>query len=137
LNSRREFVRVRANRRCEYCHLPEALSGAAFHVEHIHPSSRGGSDEEWNLALSCARCNEKKGFRFEGCDPRTGKTVPFFHPRRDRWDCHFRWSLDGKRILGRTPVGRATVAALDLNGKIRQRLRGIWRERLTDLFPFE
>ena len=36
-----------------------------------------------------------------------------FHPRRQRWRDHFRW--DGFRIVGLTPTGRATVAALQMN----------------------
>ncbi len=32
----RQFVRERAGRRCEYCHIPDAaLPAASFHVEHI------------------------------------------------------------------------------------------------------
>jgi hypothetical protein len=48
-------------------------------------------------------------------DPLTGRTVPLFNPRRDRWRQHFRWSADRLRILGRTDAGRATVAALNMN----------------------
>jgi hypothetical protein len=40
--------------------------------------------------------------------------VPLFHPRRDRWSDHFRWTRDC-RIRGRTPTGRATVLALGMN----------------------
>jgi hypothetical protein len=29
---------------------------------------------------------------------------------------HFRWTADGLRIIGLTPAGRATVAALRLSG---------------------
>jgi hypothetical protein len=32
----------------------------------------------------------------------------------DKWADHFRWSEDGLRIIGQTPVGRATVVALHL-----------------------
>jgi hypothetical protein len=39
----------------------------------------------------------------------------FFNARRQRWSDHFEWSGDGLRILGRTPTGRATVAALHLD----------------------
>ena len=133
---RRDVIRGRARARCEYCHLPEVLSGAIFHIEHIVPSSRRGPDTESNCALSCPRCNERKGARVEARDPRSGKTAAFFHPRRHAWEKHFRWSSDRLRIEGRTALGRATVAALDLNGLARQQLRQIWRDRLADLFPF-
>ncbi|MEI6394920.1 MAG: hypothetical protein WCT12_27910 [Verrucomicrobiota bacterium] len=35
------------------------------------------------------------------------------HPRREAWGRHFR--RDGAHILGITPTGRATVAALSMN----------------------
>ncbi len=37
-----------------------------------------------------------------------------FNPRSQGWSEHFRWSDDGLRIVGRTSIGRATVAALRL-----------------------
>jgi len=46
-------------------------------------------------------------------DPLTKKIVPLFNPRRHKWSHHFRWG--GARLLGRTPVGRATIATLRMN----------------------
>ncbi len=135
--ARREVVRGRARARCEYCRLPEILSGAVFHIEHIVPTSKAGADSEWNMALSCPRCNERKGALTSGCDPRSGNKVPIFNPRRQSWKAHFHWSPDRRTIIGRTPVGRATVEALGLNSLARQVLRAIWRDRLSDLFPFD
>lgn len=132
----RDRIRWRAGGRCEYCHLPEALSGAAFHVEHVVSKARGGTDWESNLALACPRCNERKADRVRAHDPRTGKEVDLFHPRRNVWARHFRWSADRLRIEGRTEIGRATVLRLGLNALTRQHLRLIWRERLADLFSF-
>ncbi len=43
----------------------------------------------------------------------TNKLVPLFNPRRHRWHRHFRW--DGSLLVGRTPVGRVTVAVLEIN----------------------
>jgi hypothetical protein len=63
--------------------------------------------------------------------------VPIFNPRRQSWEAHFRWSPDCRTIIGRTPVGRATVEALALNSLARQALRSLWRDRLSDLFPFD
>lgn len=34
---------------------------------------------------------------------------------QEKWSEHFRWSDDGLRIIGLTPIGRATVAALHLD----------------------
>ena len=45
-------------------------------------------------------------------DPETGETVPLFHPVRQRWGEHFRWSEDGCRILGQTPEGRPRPSPL-------------------------
>ncbi|ETW97640.1 MAG: hypothetical protein ETSY1_21850 [Candidatus Entotheonella factor] len=48
-------------------------------------------------------------------DPQDGASVPLFHPRQDDWRDHFVWSVDGLRLLGQTPVGRATIEALEMN----------------------
>jgi hypothetical protein len=37
-----------------------------------------------------------------------------FNPRIQKWPDHFGWTADGLRIVGKTPSGRATVAALHL-----------------------
>jgi hypothetical protein len=44
-----------------------------------------------------------------------GNEVPLFNPRTQIWSEHFRWDRDGLRIVGQTPIGRATVAALHLS----------------------
>jgi 5-methylcytosine-specific restriction endonuclease McrA len=46
-------VRERARGRCEYCLMSSALQGGEFHIEHVVPSSKGGSDDCENLALAC------------------------------------------------------------------------------------
>jgi hypothetical protein len=53
--------------------------------------------------------------------------VLLFHPRNNAWNDHFVWSTDRVRIVGLTPVGRATVELLELN---RER---IVRIRMADL----
>src|SRR5437016_3010499 len=108
-------VRRRAQGCCEYCQSQERVVGEAFTIDHIVPRVKGGSDAFENLALCCYVCNPLKGAKTEALDPQTGNVVPLFHPRRQGWDTHFRWSDDGLFIIGRTPVGRATVAALRLN----------------------
>jgi hypothetical protein len=59
-------------------------------------------------------CNGHKYAKTQGRDPQTGRTVPLFNPRRQRWSRHFAWSADLLHIEGRTATGRATVAALHL-----------------------
>ena len=88
---------------------------ARLEVEHIIPRAKGGGDDESNLWLSCPICNRYKSDRTHATDPESKVKVPLFHPRRQRWSEHFPWSTDGLRILGLTPTGRATVAALHLD----------------------
>jgi len=82
----RELVRRRANNRCEYCLLQQAYSDLTHHVEHIVAKSHGGSDDLGNLALSCQRCNLRKGPNLTGIDPVTSQATSLFHPRPDQCD---------------------------------------------------
>jgi hypothetical protein len=107
-------VRADAQNRCGYCLSPQHLVMARLEIEHIIPLSRGGTSDPSNLWLSCPLCNRAKGDRIQAPDPATGDLVPLFHPRWQRWSDHFRWSDDGLRIMGLTPIGRATVALLHL-----------------------
>jgi hypothetical protein len=79
------------------------------------PQSLGGSDELENLALACHRCNERRYNFMTGTDPQTQTTVSLFNPRQQQWLTHFIWTADGIKILGVTPIGRATCQRLDLN----------------------
>ena len=118
----RKQVRERAGHQCEYCQLHQDDSPlAALHIEHIRPRKHGGGDNLENLCLACIECNLHKGSNLTGIDPQTDAITELFHPRRDQSDDHFEWS--GILILGKTNVGRATVAVLDLNGYDRLDLR--------------
>lgn len=88
---------------------------ARLQIEHIIPVARGGTSDESNLWLGCPLCNGAKSDRTSAADPQTGDDVPLFNPRLQVWTEHFAWSADGLRILGLTPIGRATVAALHLD----------------------
>jgi 5-methylcytosine-specific restriction endonuclease McrA len=88
---------------------------ARLEIEHIIPRARGGTSEETNLWLSCPLCNNYKGDLTNAPDPQTGEAVSLFHPREQKWSDHFAWSKDGLRVVGKTPTGRATVAALHLD----------------------
>lgn len=123
-------VAERAGGRCEYCQMHQSLQGATFHVEHVVPRSRGGETNLENLAWACPRCNLQKADRVEVPDPATGDLTRLYHPRVDDWDEHFSW--DGFDLLGLTEIGRATVAALDLNHPRRVRIRQV--EDLLGLF---
>jgi hypothetical protein len=118
----RTAVWRRADSRCEYCRLHQTGDPFfTFHVEHIIARQHGGPDDLDNLALACHWCNLHKGPNLSGIDPQSGRLVPLFHPRRQRWGRHFRW--DGPRAVGRTRSGRATVAVLNVNADVRVVLR--------------
>ncbi len=97
-----------------------------FEVEHIVPTSQQGADEESNAALSCRSCNLKKSDHQTGIDETTQTEVRLFNPREDRWDEHFQVDSDSAEILGLSPVGRATVARLDLNAPDQLQARQQW-----------
>jgi hypothetical protein len=118
-------VRQRAGHRCEYCRLPQEFSALRFHIEHIVARQHGGPDDLENLALACPECNFRKGTNLTGIDPDQDRVTPLFHPRRDRWDEHFR--LDDLRLVGRTAVGRTTVWLFDMNSSERVRGRELLR----------
>lgn len=109
----RDIVRQRANERCEYCRLPEMLSGSIFHIDHIIPEKHGGRKVKGNLALSCPWCNFSKICNLSGIDSITRKIVSLFHPRLMNWFEHF--AYQGFRMSGLTPTGRATIRVLQLN----------------------
>ncbi|MGH9842788.1 MAG: HNH endonuclease [Blastocatellia bacterium] len=106
---------ARAKGRCEYCHTPDDVVPGSFEIEHIIPRSKGGKTILRNLALSCPACNSHKFNKLEGIDPLRQKTARLFNPRRQRWADHFTWSNDFTRIIGLTPIGRATVETLQMN----------------------
>jgi HNH endonuclease len=127
------LIARRAGHRCEYCRAPEAIFNFPFEVEHIVPTSRNGPDDDSNGALACRACNLDKSDQIEGPDPLTGKVVRLFHPRRDRWDKHFRLERESGAILGSTPTGRATIAILQMNRPIQLEARVQWMG--LGLFP--
>lgn len=109
----RRLVVLRAGNRCEYCRLAQQGQEATFHVDHILPRAAGGRSGAANLALACVSCSLRKEARRSAIEPKSNRRVALFHPRRQRWRDHFRW--EGLRIVGLTPTGRATVAALQMN----------------------
>ena len=109
-----DLVRRRAGGLCEYCWLPQSSQEATFHIDHILPLTADGPTASENLAVACVTCSLRKAARTKVRDAVTGQLVPLFHPRRDLWSDHFRWTRGGK-ITGRTPTGRATAAALAMN----------------------
>lgn len=124
-------VRQRANGLCEYCQMPQEYDRPLFEIEHIIARQHAGKTILSNLALACFTCNHHKGPNLSGIDPQTRKITPLFHPRRHMWHRHFRW--EGPILVGRTAIGRTTLAVLAINLPIRVRLRQELIEE--DLFP--
>jgi hypothetical protein len=133
MNPRYPVVAARAAHRCEYCQAPEAIFNLPFEVEHIIPPLRGGGDQESNWALSCRSCNLHKSVQTEGIDPETQTGVRLFHPRQDLWADHFRVEANTGALAGNTPIGRATVAGLQMNSPAQLEARRQWIR--LKLFP--
>jgi 5-methylcytosine-specific restriction endonuclease McrA len=53
----REYLLEKWGRKCTYC----SKQDIPLQVEHIHPKSKGGSNQISNLCLACEPCNLKKG----------------------------------------------------------------------------
>ena len=108
-------VRHRANYLCEYCHTAERWQYVAFTIDHVLPLALGGTNDLNNLSLACFHCNRRKSHHVDAMDPDTDESFPLFNPRQDAWSQHFIWSADRLRIIGLTPIGRATIEHLVLN----------------------
>lgn len=54
----RQLVYARDGYQCRHCRTSKDLS-----LDHIHPWSKGGSDEPDNLQTLCRPCNSRKGAR--------------------------------------------------------------------------
>jgi hypothetical protein len=108
------LIRRRARNRCEYCHLPAAISLRPFQIDHIIARQHEGPTNSGNLAFCCPFCNAYKGPNIAGIDPETHRAVGLFNPRRDIWADHFVLRSNGV-ISGLTRVGRTTVSVLNMN----------------------
>lgn len=117
----RNSVQERADRRCEYCGMRQEFDELPLQIEHIIAKKHHGSDDFENLALACFACNNHKGPNLSGIDPETGEITRLFHPRTDDWSTAF--EMDGAKIVGKSPIGRATVDVLAMNLSYRVELR--------------
>jgi 5-methylcytosine-specific restriction endonuclease McrA len=117
----RSLVRERARERCEYCLFPDTAGFYPHEIDHVIAEKHGGRTIEDNLCLSCWVCNRHKGSDLTSIDPQTEAITPLFHPRRDRWEDHFR--LAGGVIEGTTPQGRTTARMLHFNDPDQVELR--------------
>jgi hypothetical protein len=118
----RQFVCSRAAERCEYCRLPQSAAPfLTFQIEHIHAQQYAGDDSLDNLAMACPDCKRHKGPNLTTLDPATHEIVRLFHPRGDVGEEHF--EFQGPVLVGRTPVGKATIRLLQKNADERVEIR--------------
>ena len=52
----RHYILCRDKFTCRYC----LDTKGPFEVDHVHPRSKGGPDESYNLVCSCKKCNRTK-----------------------------------------------------------------------------
>lgn len=123
-----ETIRREAKNRCGYCLNPQELIPYKLEIEHLIPKASGGESAKENLWLACRECNAHKSAKTKVVDNLTGKTVNLFNPRTQNWNEHFEFSKDKTEIIGKTPCGRATVEALQINNFYQTTARSIWVE---------
>ena len=118
----RKLVIARAGQRCEYCRIPQYLSGFDFHIEHIIGVQHGGTNTLDNLAYCCPICNWKKGPNISTILEMGGALIPLFNPRTQNWFSHF--EANNGKIIPLSIIGQATIKLLELNdfSKIEERL---------------
>jgi len=96
-------------------------------MDHIYPEAQGGSSELSNLAFCCENCNGGKADKTHAVDHVTGEVCALFHPRKQSWEDHFDWTTGEVHVIGLTPVGRATLEALQLNNQAVVNMRLLLR----------
>lgn len=60
--ARRAAILERDGEVCRYCRTTDG----PFHIDHIEPVSRGGSNRDENLCVACAPCNLRKSAKSAG-----------------------------------------------------------------------
>jgi hypothetical protein len=93
--------------------MPQEYDRFTHEIDHVPAKKHGGSTTADNLVLACFPCNNHKGSNIAGRDRATKKLTALFNPRRHKWARHFRWN--GPELVGKTPIGRVTVAVLKIN----------------------
>lgn len=128
---RREVV-DRANGCCEYCLSNSDFHGINFAVDHVIAEKHRGKTISDNLCYSCYWCNSFKGSDISSVlwedEP---KIIPLFHPRKQKWNEHFR--LENETVIGVTPTGKVTVDLLQMNANERKEVRQLMIE--ANVYP--
>jgi 5-methylcytosine-specific restriction endonuclease McrA len=110
---------------CEYCKQLQKYLTSKLQNEHIQPQTLGGTSDLDNLAKACEACNNSKHTATSAFDPVTNQIVPLYHPRKDNWQDHFKWSTDLLRMEGLTSTGRATIIRLKTNREAHINIRRV------------
>jgi hypothetical protein len=119
-------IRARFGDCCAYCRTAEFLTAMTFEFEHILPLAAAGETVFENLCFAGPSCNRYKGDRQTAIDPENGEIVALFNPQLQVWEEHFAWSESGTEMRGLTAIGRATIAALQMNRPALVRARAMW-----------
>lgn len=121
------IVAERAEHACEYCRAPEAVFNFLFEVDHVVPTSKGGTTDLENLALSCRACNAYKA-SFEVGSSRSEKVTRLFNPRLDVWSEHFRINFQTMEVEGLSEVALGSIRRLRLNSSAQMKARSLWKD---------
>jgi hypothetical protein len=127
-----DSVRARFHYRCGYCGISEVDAGGELTVDHYHPVSAGGGDNDENLVYACIRCNQyKSDFWPAPDDVEAGNFI--LHPLRDDVLQHLRENELTGELEPLTETGRFHIGLLDLNRPqlVAHRQRG-WVQSLSD-----
>ena len=107
-------VRMRAGRRCEYCHLPEDYAPfTPLHIEHVIAKQHGGTDARFQPGLGLPSLQPAQGPQpdrhrpadAEGREALPSAAAPVVLTFRVGWPAAGRG----------TTIGRATIAVLQMN----------------------
>ena len=122
----RKIIQDQFKNCCAYCQIQQHISGIHLTVDHIIPETLGGHNNVDNLCLACWDCNLLKGTRTSLFDYKTQTFIPLFHPQKQIWSEHMKWSYSKTYVQSETLIGEKTIQALQLNRPQLVLSREIW-----------
>lgn len=105
----REALRERFGFACGYCGVSEVEVGSELTVDHFHPQSQNGADDESNWIYCCFACNTFKGAYW----PLGETQLALLKPHDDDFSLHL-GERDGV-LIGLSPRGEWHIEQLHLN----------------------